>query len=218
MQEDFLTFKNKYGEQKLMRIVIFLEFRNRNLKITFMKKLFLTFAVAAMAIGSLASCASKAEKEGADEGEALKAKIENCQDPDSLKMYLEEAQTYAQKLEAQGKGEEAEAYLNKLVPVVEQKDPSVSSYFEELKSKAKEEVTDAKEAADSVAEAAKDKGKEIADSAASKAGKAVEAVKDAGSSAVEAVKEKTTETVNKGKEAVSDAAQKGVDKVKNILK
>lgn len=187
-----------------------------------MKKLFLTFAVAAMAIGSLASCASKAEREGSDEGEALKAKIENCTDPDSLKMYIDEAQTYAQKLEAEGKGAEAEAYLNKLVPVVEKKDPSVGSYFEELKNKAKEEVASAKEAADSVANAAKDKGKEIADSAASKAGQAagqaVDAVKDAGNAAVDAAKQKTSDAVSKGKDAVSDAAQKGADKVKNLLK
>lgn len=187
-----------------------------------MKKLFLTLAVAAMAVGSLASCASKAEREAGDEGEALKAKIENCTDPDSLKIYIDEAQTYAQKLEAEGKGEEAEAYLNKLVPVVEKKDPSVSSYFQELKEKAKEEVKDAKEAADSVANAAADKGKEAVDSVKSKAGQAVDAAKtaaqNAGSAAVDATKKAANDAVNKGKDAVSDAAQKGADKVKDLLK
>ena len=183
-----------------------------------MKKLFVTLAVAAMAIGSLTSCGSKATREAADEGEALKAKIENCTDPDSLNIYLVEAQTYAQKLEAEGKGAEAEAYLNKIVPVVEQKDPTMSTYFEELKNKAKEEVADAKEAVDSVAGAAADKGKELTDSVKSKGAAAVNAAKEKGAAVVDATKQKTTEAVEKGKEKVSDAAQKGADKVKDLLK
>ncbi len=152
----------------------------------------MTLTIAAAAIGSLTSCGSKAAREGSDEGEALKAKIENCTDPDSLKIYVEQAQTYAQKLEAEGKGKEAEAYLNKIVPVVQKKDPSVATYFEELKTKACE----AKEAVDSVAGAVKDKSAAVVDS-----------VKNAGANAVEGVKN-----------AGSDAAQQGADKVKDLLK
>ena len=37
----------------------------------------MTLTIAAAAIGSLTSCGSKAAREGSDEGEALKAKIEN---------------------------------------------------------------------------------------------------------------------------------------------
>ena len=183
-----------------------------------MKKLFLTLAVAAMTAGALSSCGSKAAREGSDEGEALKAKIENCSDPDSLKIYLDEARAYAEKLESEGKGTEAEAYLNKIVPVVQEKDPSLSTYFEELKSKAKEEVTEAKEAVDSVADAAKDKGKELTDSVKSKGAAAVNAAKEKGAAAVDATKQKAADAVEKGKEKVSDAAQKGADKVKDLLK
>ena len=86
----------------------------------------------------------------------MKAKIENCTDTDSLRIYVEQAQAYAQKLEAEGKGEEAEAYLSKITPVVQEKDPSVASYFEELKSKAKEEVEEVKDKADSLVGDAKD--------------------------------------------------------------
>lgn len=178
----------------------------------------MTLAIAAAAVGSLTSCGSKAAREGSDEGEALKAKIENCTDPDSLKIYVEQAQTYAQKLEAEGKGEEAEAYLNKIVPVVQKKDPSVATYFEELKTKAGEEVTEAKEAVDSVAGAVKDKSAAVVDSVKNAGANAVEGVKKAGSDAVEAAKEKSAAAVQKGKEKVSDAAQQGADKVKDLLK
>ncbi len=183
-----------------------------------MKKVFITFAVAAMAIGSLSSCGSKAAREGSDEGEALKAKIENCTNSDSLKMYVDQARAYAEKLESEGKAVEAEAYLNKIVPVVKEKDPSVASYFEDLKSKAKEEVAETKEKADSLMNDAKDKGAAAVDSVKSAGKNAVEGVKKAGSDAVDAAKEKGAAAVQKGKEKVSDAAQQGADKVRDLLK
>ena len=188
-----------------------------------MKKLFLSMAVALMTAGALTSCNSKSTAEStADEGEALKVKIENCTDPDSLKIYVDQAQEYAKKLEAEGKGEEAEAYLNKLVPTIQTKDPSVASYFEELKSKAKEEINDAKENVDSVANAAVDDAKaagENAVNAAKTAGEnVVNSAKEKGAEAVEAAKNAGENAVEKGKEKTSEAVQKGADKVKNLLK
>lgn len=194
-----------------------------------MKKLFLSMAVALMTAGALTSCGSKAATEGADEGEALKVKIENCSDPDSLRMYVEQAQEYAQKLEAEGKGEEAEAYLNKLLPTVQEKDPSVASYFEDLKAKAKEEVTEVKNDVDSVANSAVEGVKEAGENVKEAGENAVNAAKEAGANAVNSAKEKGAETVDaaknagsnaveKGKEKASDAVQKGADKVKNLLK
>lgn len=186
-------------------------------------------AVAFMAAGALTSCGSKAATEGADEGEALKAKIENCTDTDSLKMYVEKAQEYAQKLEAEGKGEEAEAYLNKIVPAVQEKDPSVLSYFEELKAKAKAEVNEVKESADSIAsdavEGVKEAGanavedvKNAGNAAVEKGANAVNAAKEKGAEAVNSAVDKGANAVEKGKEKASDAVQKGADKVKNLLK
>lgn len=194
-----------------------------------MKKLFLSMAVALMAAGALTSCNSKAATEGADEGEALKVKIENCQNPDSLKMYVEQAQAYAQKLEAEGKGEEAEAYLNKLLPTVQEKDPSVATYFEELKAKAKEEINDVKEAGENALENAKEAGENAVETAKEAGENAVNAAKEAGENAVNTAKEKGAQAVDaaknagenaveKGKEKASDAVQKGADKVKGLLK
>ena len=194
-----------------------------------MKKVFLSLAVALMAAGALSSCGSKAADQGADEGEALKVKIENCSDPDSLKIYVEQAQEYAQKLEAEGKGEEAEAYLNKLLPAVQAKDPSVASYFEELKSKAKEEVSEVKEGVDSLANSAVDEAKKAGEDVKEAGEKAVNNAKEAGANAVNAAKEKGAEAVDaaknaganaveKGKEKASEAVQKGADNVKKLLK
>lgn len=185
-------------------------------------------AMAFMVAGVMTSCGSNATKEGTDEGEALKAKIENCSDPDSLKIYVEQARDYATKLEAEGKGSEAEAYLNELLPAVQQKDPSVATYFEELKSKAKEEIQEAKEGVDSVANSVADKAKEAGENvkeagenavnAAKEAGaNAVDAAKEKGAAAVDAAKEKGAAAVDKTKEKASEAVQKGADKVKNLL-
>lgn len=184
-----------------------------------MKKILLTLAVVGAAIAGLSACSQSAsQKDGRTEGEEIKAKIENCTNADSLKLYVEQAQAYAAKLEAEGKGAEAASYLDEVTPVVEKKDPSVAGYFKELKDKAAAEVKEAGEAVDSVAGAAADKGKELADSVNSKGAAAVNAVTEKGAAAVDAAKSKGAEAVQQGKEKVSDAAQKGADKVKDLLK
>lgn len=201
-----------------------------------MKKFFMTLAVAAMALGAMTSCGSKAETEGKDEGKELKTKIENCTDPDSLKIYVEQAHEYAAKLEAEGKGAEAEGYLDELLPVVQQKDSAAASYFQQLKSKAVEEVNEAKEAAkeakDSVASAGKhaveagkdavnagkDAVKGAAESAEKKVSDAAAEAKQKGTEAVDAAKQKGSEAVNSAKQKGADAVQKGADAVKGLLK
>ncbi|MCM1153655.1 MAG: hypothetical protein NC328_08395 [Muribaculum sp.] len=194
-----------------------------------MKKLFLSMAVALIAAGAFTSCGSKASTEATDEGDALKAKIENCTNSDSLRIYVEQAQTYAQKLEADGKGAEAEAYISAITPVIQKKDPSVASYFEELKSKAKGEVEKAKADADSVANAAVDGAKKVGEDVKDAGKDAVSAAKDAGENAVNKAREKGSQAVDaaknagenaveKGKEKTSEAVQKGADKVKNLIK
>ena len=79
-----------------------------------MKKIFFV-AVVAMA-ATLASCSGT--KQAEDKGAALKAKIENCTNPDSLKLYVQQAQEYAQKLIAEGKDKEAQAYLEEVLSLI----------------------------------------------------------------------------------------------------
>lgn len=171
-----------------------------------MKKLFLSLAV--LAAVTMVSCGSS-EKKAQDEGAAIKAKIENCTNPDSLKIYVQQAQDYAAKLVSEGKDEAANAYLQEVAPAVEAKDAAAASVFTQLEQKA-----------DSAVVAAKDAAKEIADSASSK----VEAAKDATKDAVEAAKDKASDVASSAKDKASevagnaaDAVKAGADKVKGAL-
>ena len=83
-----------------------------------MKKLILATVVAAGAL-LMASCTSKAEKSEKD----LAAKIENCTNTDSIKVYVDQAKAYAQKLVSEGKVDEAKKYLEQIEPVVKAKAP-----------------------------------------------------------------------------------------------
>jgi hypothetical protein len=190
-----------------------------------MKKLFLTFAIAAASVAALTSCGSNAakEEETVDEGASIQALIENCSDPDSLQVYAQQAQQYAAKLEAEGKTEEAQAYLEALIPVVEQKDPTAVNIIELLKSaaqaKANEVVSDVKSDVDESVDAVKDAATDAA-SAAAAAGKqtvdnAVQTGKDKADAAVQAGKSAVDNAAQKGKNAVDNATQKGKDAVSN---
>ncbi len=161
-----------------------------------MKKLILSIAVLAV----MASCS---EKQAEDKGSEIKAKIENCTDPDSMRIYVREAQEYADKLVKEGKNDAADAFMQEVVPAVKAKDPAAAS-FAELK---------AKEAVDSLSEAAKNKAKEVSDSVSAKVGEAKDAVKDAADKA----NEKTSDAANAATEKAANAVQQGADKLKDAL-
>ena len=63
-----------------------------------MKKLVFGAAAVAMMVG-MYSCGGSSTKTVAD-GDAIKAKIENCKDPDSLKIYVQQAKDHAMNLMA----------------------------------------------------------------------------------------------------------------------
>lgn len=95
-----------------------------------MKKLILSFAVlATLAATSCGTSVKKAE----DEGAVIKAKIENCTNPDSLKIYVQQAKDYAAKLVKDGDDSAAQAYLSEVAPVVQAKDPSAAGVFSGLR-------------------------------------------------------------------------------------
>ncbi|MDE6556845.1 MAG: hypothetical protein K2K55_07785 [Duncaniella sp.] len=176
-----------------------------------MKKILLSVAV--MATLALASCGSSV-KQAEDKGAAIKAQIENCTDPDSLKMLVQQAQEYAEQLVKEGKDQAAAEYLNEVAPVVEAKSNKAASVFENLKNEADSVVAAGKAAADSVAAGVVDKANEVKD-------KATETV----SNAAEATKEKAAEVVEKGADAAKNvadkaayAASKAADAAKNAFK
>lgn len=174
-----------------------------------MKKIFLAVAVVATVMFASCSSTQKAKDEGAD----LKSKIENCTNPDSLKVYVEQAKAYADKLVSEGKDKEAEAYLQEVAPVVAAKDPSATSVFDKIGAAADSvagDATDAvKAAGDSVASAANAVGDAVSDK--------VDAAKDAAAGAVEDAKAKASQVAEDAKAKAADAAASAADKVKDAL-
>lgn len=176
-----------------------------------MKKTVLSFAVLAAAL--MAASCTTTTKTAEDEGAAIKAKIENCSDPDSLKIYAAEAQAYAEKLVKSGDDAAAKAYLEEVAPVITSKAPQDATLLQRLESEADSAVIEATEKAEAVAAEAKDKAAEAKDKVSTISKDAVEKGKET----VEKGKEAVSNTAEKGKEAVSNAAQQGADKVKGIL-
>ena len=165
-----------------------------------MKKLLLSIALVGVAV--MVSCST--EKKAEDKGAELKAKIENCTNPDSLKVYVEQAKDYAEKLIKDGKDDAAQAFLNEVTPAVKDKDPMAAVAFTGLDLEAK---------ADSAFEAAKESAKNLADSTS----KAVSDKVDAASKAASDAKDKASDAVDAAKAKAADAAQAGADKVKDLM-
>ena len=175
-----------------------------------MKKLFLSFAV--LAAVAATSCGTS-EKKAEDEGAAIKAKIENCTNPDSLKVYVNQAKEYAAKLVKDGDDKAAQAYLDEVAPAIQAKDPSATDIFSNLKEKADSAVTDAKNAVDSAATKTGEAVKGAVDATKEKTSEVVEAGKDRASEVGKAVSDKASEV----KQKTADAVQSGADKVKEAL-
>lgn len=199
-----------------------------------MKKIILPIAI----VGVAMMVACSAEKKAEDKGAALKAKIENCSDPDSLKAYVQEAKAYADQLVKEGKDAAATEFINAVSPAVEAKDPSQAATFAglDIKAKADSLIDAAKESAGALVDSAANTANDLKEAAAEK----VEQGKEAVASTVEQAKEAAAEKVEQGKEAAAaaveqgkeaaknaaddakakaaDAAQKGADKVKGLLK
>lgn len=169
-----------------------------------MKKLLI--AALGFAVVSLVACNKTAEK--AEENEQdLASKIENCTNPDSMKVYVDQANDYVQKLINEGKTEEAKEYLAKISPVVEEKAPTLAGVFNSVKSAVGEVPDVVSNASDSIAS----KASEVADSAVSAVkGKAEEAKAKAADAANQAT--------DKVKEKASDAVDQAKDKVNNLFK
>lgn len=183
-----------------------------------MKHLF--FAAVAAATITLSACSS-ADKAAKEESNDFKAKIENCTNPDSIAVYVKQAQEYADKLVKEGKIDEAKKYLADIQPVVEKKAPALVSTFDAVKAA----VDKIPAAADSLkndaakAEAAKDAAVDSVKSAAANAAdaakaKADEAAQKAGDAARTAVKDAS----DKANKAAADASKAAKDKVNDLLK
>ncbi|MEZ3590392.1 MAG: hypothetical protein K1V84_05095 [Muribaculaceae bacterium] len=169
-----------------------------------MKKILLFVAVAASLSFAACSSADKAANESAD---SFKSKIENCTNPDSLKIYVEQAKEYAQKLISEGKVDEAKKYLNDIQPTVEKYAPSLAGTLSTVKNL----VDKVPASAESATDAATDSLKSAASDAVNAAGDAVNAAGDAVSAKANEVKDAATDKANEVKDAATDKANEVKD-------
>lgn len=198
-----------------------------------MKKIVLSAAfVAALALGS---CTGSGASKGVDNASEFKTKIENCTNPDSLKVYVTEAQTYVQKLVDEGKIDQAKKYLDEIEPVVQQKAPKLAATFKTVKSlvdkvpsagtdavdKLKDDASAATDSLASAAESAKDaavdKYQDVKDAVADKVSDVKDAVADKATDAKDAVVEKANDAKTAVTDKANDITQSAKDKVNDLL-
>lgn len=184
-----------------------------------MKKIIL--AVAVVLAAATVACSTESKKVQENEKD-LVTKISETSNPDSLKIYVAQATSYADSLAQAGKTDEAKEYLEQLTPAIEKADPSLK---ERIQQAVKNVENIAVAAKDSVAGKASDAVEGVKDEAGKVADKGAEAFekgKDAGKSAVDATKdagkkavEATKDAGKKAVDATKDAGKKAVDATKN---
>ncbi len=173
-----------------------------------MKKVLLSVAVAAVAI--MSSCSGSADKSVSSTSD-FKTKIENCTNPDSLKVYVNEAKAYAQKLVSEGKVEEAKKYMEQIEPVVKEKAPGLAGALETVKTALDKVPGAVSDKAEDVKDAVSDKAEDVKDAVADKTDEVKDAVGDKASEVKDAVGKKAAEV----KDAVGEKASEVKDAVKN---
>lgn len=169
-----------------------------------MKKLLFAVAIAVAVMG--ASCSGKSEQVKVNEQD-LKAKIESCTNPDSVKIYVEQAKAYADSLAAAGKTDEAKKYLEGLAPAIDKAAPSLKEQFNSTLKAVEQTAVNAKDSVASATSAAVDSAKSAASQAVSD--KANE-LKDKASDAAD----KAGDAVNKAADKTKEAAANALDKLK----
>ena len=184
-----------------------------------MKKTFLSVAILATMV--LTACSSS-EKATSDKGAELKAKIENCSNPDSLKVYIQQVQEYAETLIKEGNDSAASAFVQEITPSIIAKDPSAVSILPQIKSGVQAVATEAVDSANAVVDAAKETATQAVTDAKAAAAQAVDNTKAAAKETVDnakaAANEAATKAVDNTKAAASNAIQSAADKAKSKIK
>lgn len=172
-----------------------------------MKKILLTVAVAAaiMTVG----CSTAADREEKAE-QSLQYKIENCTNPDSLKIYVEQAKSYAVKLASEGKLDEARKYLDDITPAIDKAAPSLKQQWNSAVEAIKGVTVNA---ADSVADAVSDKYDEAKSGSKDVVDKVVDGTKEVAGK----VKDGSVETYEKVKDGSKDAYDKAKEGTEKLL-
>lgn len=174
----------------------------------------LILAIALIAGLSVTSC-SKTDKAADEQANDFKSKIENCTNPDSIAMYVDQAQAYAQKLADEGKIDEAKKYLADIQPIVEEKAPKLAGTFNVVKDALDKLPVKADSLKNVAVDTLKSVGANAVDSAktaiANMANESVEGAKSAVNAKADELNDKATDAVNKAEDSAKD-------KLNNLLK
>lgn len=185
-----------------------------------MKKL-MVYAALALVV-AMGSCSGDKGGDSVKATESsLTSKIENCTNPDSLKVYVEEVKSYAQKLVDEGKVSEAQEFLNKITPAVQEKAPGLAGTLETVKEaiakipgQAADELKDAAgDAVDQAQSAVTEAGQDAID----KVKGAAENVKEGAANVVNDAKEGAVDTYTQAKNKVQDAATSAAKEATNTI-
>lgn len=167
------------------------------------------------------SCSSKTtEAQAVDEAAKIQSKIENCTNPDSLVIYLQQAQDYYNKLQKEGNTEAANAFLNSFSSAVQQQVPDFSVEtitVGDVVDDANQTVSDAQEAAENAVNDAKEAAENKVNEAKEAAENKVNEAKDAAKQKVDEAKDAAGQKVDEAKQKAADAVQNGADKLKGAL-
>ncbi len=150
-----------------------------------------------------AACSKSAEKSGNDEAN-LATKIENCTNPDSLKIYVDEAKAHAQHLIDEGKLEEAKQYLEKIESAIKEKAPTLTSILSSVKSALGQIPEAVENSADSLKSEASEKTDSVVDKVKGRVATGVESVKAKSAEKFEEIKAKASEKTSDTKEKVKE--------------
>ncbi len=165
-------------------------------------------AIAVAIAATLAACGGNSAKVKSDET-ALKSKIEHCDNPDSMAVYIDRTRAHARWLVKQGRPDEAKRYMEDLAHAAEKRSPSLKGQWRAAMTSI---GTASAATADSVAAKAadiKDATVETAVEAKDAAAEKFDKAKDSAEKVYDKAKGGTKNVIKK----VKDGAEKAADKL-----
>ena len=191
-----------------------------------MKKfMFMFAAVAALTLTAFNSC--KTEGENTEEANvenvdslaapafddaAFAQTLATATNADSINAAIDNAKAAVEKLNADGKVEEANALMEKIEKVINDNAEAIKKVIPDFD--AAKTLETVKGALGAATDAVKEAAGEAVDAAKDKAAEAVDAAKDKAAEAVDAAKDKAADAVDAAKDKAADAAQSAADALK----
>lgn len=194
-----------------------------------MKKFMFVFAaVAALSLVGFNSCKTENQEQKTEEpteevgapaafdDAAFANTLATATSSDSINAAIDNAMAEVEKLNAEGKVEEAKTLLEKIEKAINDNAEAIKKVIPDFDAAKTLETVKGK-FSDAV-DAVKDAAGETVDAAKDKAAEAVDAAKDKAAETVDAAKDKAKEATDKAKDAAKEATDKAKDAAKEAVK